>query len=98
MEPLLPRERERDSEQNARLQKEKERERKREREREREREKRREQDEETEYVLLALRQGGCCRDVRFLATGRSCLLTPYHHKDRGRWMFIFVIVPLSVPK
>lgn len=57
-----------------------------------------EQEEETECVLLALRQGGCCRDVRFLATGRSCLLTPYHHKDRGRWMFIFVIVPLSVPK
>lgn len=57
-----------------------------------------EEDEETECVLLALRQGGCCRDVRFLATGRSCLLTPYHHKDRGRWMFIFVIVPLSVPK
>lgn len=96
MEPLLPRERERDGEQNARLDREGERE--RETGRENERDGRSEQDEETEYVLLALRQGGCCRDVRFLATGRSCLLTPYHHKDRGRWMFIFVIVPLSVPK
>ena len=40
-------------------------------------------------------QGGCCRDVRFLAT-RWCLLTRDHHKDHACQIFIFVILPPSL--